>query len=72
MGERCGWCGSDPLYVDYHDHEWGMPERDPRALFEKLDDRRIEADRDRTGDLDDEPGATGRSTPAFSGPVAVP
>lgn len=36
MGERCGWCGSDPLYVDYHDHEWGVPERDPRALYEKL------------------------------------
>jgi DNA-3-methyladenine glycosylase I len=36
MGERCGWCGTDPLYVDYHDHEWGMPERDSRALFEKL------------------------------------
>jgi DNA-3-methyladenine glycosylase I len=36
MGERCGWCGTDPLYVDYHDHEWGVPERDSRALFEKL------------------------------------
>jgi len=36
MGERCGWCGSDPLYVAYHDDEWGMPERDSRALFEKL------------------------------------
>jgi DNA-3-methyladenine glycosylase I len=36
MGERCGWCGSDPLYVDYHDTEWGVPEWDPRALFEKL------------------------------------
>ncbi len=36
MGERCGWCGTDPLYVAYHDDEWGMPERDPRALFEKL------------------------------------
>jgi DNA-3-methyladenine glycosylase I len=34
--ERCPWCGSDPLYVDYHDTEWGVPERDDRALFEKL------------------------------------
>ena len=33
---RCAWCGTDPLYVDYHDTDWGMPERDPRALFEKL------------------------------------
>ncbi len=34
--ERCGWCGTDPLYVDYHDTEWGRPEHDPRALWEKL------------------------------------
>jgi len=34
--QRCTWCGSDPLYVAYHDHEWGVPERDGRALFEKL------------------------------------
>lgn len=33
---RCGWCGTDPLYVAYHDAEWGVPERDPRALWEKL------------------------------------
>jgi DNA-3-methyladenine glycosylase I len=33
---RCGWCGTDPLYVDYHDHVWGRPEYDDRALFEKL------------------------------------
>jgi DNA-3-methyladenine glycosylase I len=33
---RCGWCGTDPLYVAYHDDEWGVPERDDRALFEKL------------------------------------
>jgi DNA-3-methyladenine glycosylase I len=33
---RCGWCGSDPLYVAYHDNEWGVPEYDSRALFEKL------------------------------------
>ncbi|MGC3995095.1 MAG: DNA-3-methyladenine glycosylase I [Propionicimonas sp.] len=36
MGERCGWCGTDPLYVAYHDDEWGVPERDSRALYEKL------------------------------------
>lgn len=34
--ERCGWCGQEPLYVDYHDREWGRPEPDSRALFEKL------------------------------------
>ncbi|WP_127902674.1 DNA-3-methyladenine glycosylase I [Solirhodobacter olei] len=34
--ERCAWCGTDPLYVDYHDHEWGVPEYDGRALYEKL------------------------------------
>jgi len=34
--DRCPWCGSDPLYVAYHDEEWGVPERDPRALWEKL------------------------------------
>ena len=33
---RCPWCGTDPLYVAYHDTEWGVPERDDRALFEKL------------------------------------
>jgi len=33
---RCTWCGTDPLYVAYHDHEWGRPERDPRKLFELL------------------------------------
>lgn len=36
MTERCAWCGTDPLYVAYHDDEWGVPERDPRALWEKL------------------------------------
>ncbi|TRW99267.1 DNA-3-methyladenine glycosylase I [Paracoccus sp. M683] len=36
MNERCPWCGTDPLYVAYHDEEWGVPERDPRALWEKL------------------------------------
>ncbi len=33
---RCTWAGTDPLYVAYHDEEWGVPERDDRALFEKL------------------------------------
>jgi DNA-3-methyladenine glycosylase I len=33
---RCGWCGTDPVYVAYHDEEWGVPEYDSRALFEKL------------------------------------
>ncbi len=33
---RCTWCGTDPLYVAYHDEEWGVPEFDDRALFEKL------------------------------------
>ncbi|MCP5150018.1 MAG: DNA-3-methyladenine glycosylase I [Ectothiorhodospiraceae bacterium] len=33
---RCGWCGTDPLYVAYHDTEWGVPERDDRRLFEML------------------------------------
>jgi len=33
---RCWWPGDDPLYVAYHDEEWGVPEYDDRALFEKL------------------------------------
>lgn len=33
---RCPWCGTDPLYVAYHDREWGVPEWDSRALWEKL------------------------------------
>jgi DNA-3-methyladenine glycosylase I len=33
---RCSWCGQDPLYVHYHDTDWGVPEYDSRALFEKL------------------------------------
>ena len=36
MGDRCGWCGADPLYVAYHDQEWGVPEFDSRSLWEKL------------------------------------
>ncbi|MBX9931208.1 MAG: DNA-3-methyladenine glycosylase I [Methylobacterium sp.] len=33
---RCWWAGLDPTYVAYHDTEWGVPERDGRALYEKL------------------------------------
>jgi DNA-3-methyladenine glycosylase I len=33
---RCAWPGDDPLYLAYHDEEWGVPEFDDRALFEKL------------------------------------
>jgi DNA-3-methyladenine glycosylase I len=33
---RCPWPGVDPLYVSYHDNEWGVPEFDARALYEKL------------------------------------
>jgi len=33
---RCGWCGADPLYVAYHDEEWGVPVVDDRKLFEFL------------------------------------
>ena len=33
---RCPWCGTDPLYVRYHDDEWGVPEHDDRRLFEML------------------------------------
>jgi DNA-3-methyladenine glycosylase I len=33
---RCAWVSDDPLYRSYHDREWGVPERDDRALFEKL------------------------------------
>lgn len=33
---RCQWAGSDPLYIAYHDHEWGVPVHDDRVLFEFL------------------------------------
>jgi len=36
MVMRCSWCGTEPIYVAYHDEEWGVPEWDDRALFEKL------------------------------------
>ncbi|MEB3323485.1 MAG: DNA-3-methyladenine glycosylase I [Synechococcaceae cyanobacterium] len=34
--KRCGWCGTDQLYVAYHDHEWGRPVHDDRRHFEML------------------------------------
>lgn len=34
--QRCPWCGSDAMMRDYHDTEWAVPERDGRALWEKL------------------------------------
>ena len=33
---RCSWCGTDPLYVAYHDREWGFPLADDRRLYEKV------------------------------------
>jgi DNA-3-methyladenine glycosylase I len=36
MTKRCEWAGDDPLYVEYHDREWGVPEHDDRKLFEFL------------------------------------
>ncbi|MCC6617803.1 MAG: DNA-3-methyladenine glycosylase I [Chloroflexi bacterium] len=35
-GRRCDWAGDDPLYIAYHDREWGVPMRDPHRLFELL------------------------------------
>ena len=36
MKNRCKWCTEDPLYIAYHDHEWGVPVHDDRLLFEFL------------------------------------
>src|SRR5262245_24992646 len=36
MKTRCGWTSNDPLYIDYHDKEWGMPLHDDQRLFELL------------------------------------
>jgi DNA-3-methyladenine glycosylase I len=33
---RCSWCASHPLYISYHDEEWGVPEHDDQKLFEKI------------------------------------
>lgn len=34
--QRCAWCTSDEIYIQYHDQEWGVPEYEDRALFESL------------------------------------
>ena len=34
---RCPWSKQDPLYISYHDREWGVPEYDDPALYEKLE-----------------------------------
>jgi DNA-3-methyladenine glycosylase I len=36
VAKRCWWCGTDPLYVNYHDREWGKPVTDDTRLFEKV------------------------------------
>lgn len=36
MQKRCEWAGSDPLYIEYHDNEWGVPVHDDRKIFEML------------------------------------
>lgn len=36
MTERCSWCGTDPLYVQYHDEEWGVPTYDDQQLLEMI------------------------------------
>ncbi len=36
MPHRCAWTGSDPLMIEYHDHEWGVPQHNDRVLFEYI------------------------------------
>lgn len=36
MKKRCDWCGTEPIYVDYHDKEWGVPVHDDRTHFEMI------------------------------------
>ena len=36
MPNRCAWTGSDPLMIEYHDHEWGVPQHNDRVLFEYI------------------------------------
>ena len=36
MSKRCRWCGDDPIYVQYHDTEWGVPTYDDQSLFQSL------------------------------------
>ena len=49
MPDRCAWCGTDPLYVAYHDTEWGVPNHDDRHLFEMLVLEGAQAGRQRAG-----------------------
>jgi DNA-3-methyladenine glycosylase I len=42
MKIRCAWAGTDPLYIKYHDTEWGVPLHDDRKLFEFMDKEGIE------------------------------
>ncbi len=36
MSKRCEWCGDEPIYLDYHDKEWGVPVHDDRQHFEMI------------------------------------
>lgn len=36
INQRCGWCGNDPLYMEYHDTEWGKEVKDDKTMFEFL------------------------------------
>lgn len=56
---RCPWCGTDPLYVAYHDEEWGLPLRDERRLFERHVDG--EPRRNAFATMDQVPAATPES-----------
>ena len=54
--QRCGWCSDDPLYIAYHDNEWGVPARDDRHLFEMLileGAQAVQRIRDETGSFAD-------------------
>ena len=48
---RCRWCGADPLYMEYHDKEWGKTTHDDKVLFEFLN-KRSPAERGRQGKPD--------------------
>ena len=64
---RCPWCGNDPLYCRYHDEEWGVPERNGRALFEKLclEDGSEEEDDEAGGAADDDDDDAGADEEAL-------
>ena len=36
MMNRCTWCGTDEIYVNYHDNEWGVPQHNDTKLFEAI------------------------------------